>query len=323
MAINRGAKYHPIFFSQKVKLKSINFITRISLIYFSFILVPINGITAQNTIIKENVIESFFNEIYNFSFIKADSLLRGINGKIYSESIKNSIHANFFWWKILSGDKLGDNIKLCDKYCDKVIGELTNKNSKDINDIINLINTYALKARLDNYIDKNLNSVSNLYKSFKCANELEKTKNTDDKTLLVLGMYYYMSEYIQNEYWFSSVFMISSSIGNKKLGLEYLKKCSKSHNLVIKTEANYFLLKIFTTLEIDYSEALLYANYLHSEYPKNIVFSVEVLKILDKIHNIEKFRKLKLEINSQLNDSIELSSEQKTHFKTIISSLHP
>ena len=161
-----------------------------------------------------------------------------------------------------------------------------------------MIYSYSLKARLENYKGNKLLSFIYFYKSITYIKECTNRPVEDEKLNLVLGLYFYFIDYIENEYFIMSVAFMSFPKGDKNKGLRYLEKCSISSDEMIRTEANYFLLKIYAYTEKDYSKAYVNAQILTQQHPNNLVYSLEQFKlmlVLKKTVEAQKFQKKLIE----------------------------
>lgn len=263
---------------------------------------------------------SFMRSIYEFSFHKADSIMNFFNLTCEDKVLLYSMKSYLAWWKLLSGDDKKKNIRTFNFCNDESIRLLKSGNQNDINTQLNLIIAYSLKARVDNYSGNKISSVTQFYNSIKYIRKINKSKVKDEKINLMMGLYLYLICYLKSEYFFINPFLLSISDGNKKMGLEYLEKCSLSKNEIVRTEANYFLYKIYFSLEHDIIKADKKINTLIELYPKNIVFNVEKLNILNAQKKANEAKKLKIQITENINNNINLKTTQKQHFLRLIKS---
>jgi hypothetical protein len=143
----------------------------------------------------------------------------------------------------------------------------------------------------------------------------------DEKLNLVLGLYFYFIDYIENEYFMLSTVFFSFPKGDKKTGLKYLEKCSASGDEMIRTEANYFLLKIYAYTEKDYSKAYLNAQILTQQHPNNLVYSLEQFKLLLKMKKEDEAQIFQKKLIEEIQAAKNLNSSQKNHFISQIGEL--
>lgn len=140
---------------------------------------------------------------------------------------------------------------------------------------------------------------------------------------LVRGLYYYFIDYIENEYFLMNAILFSYPRGDKNKGLMYLEECSVSGNEMIKTESNYFLLKIYTYTEKDYLKAFRKVQILTQQYPNNLVYSLEMLRLLLKMKNEGEAQIFQKKLIKEIQVATNLSSSQKSHFIFQIGELIP
>lgn len=263
-------------------------------------------------------VENIFVNIYNFSFDKADSLINSSfelkNDKINQYSLK----AYLYWWKIIGGDNVKSNSGKCDFYLAEVLKLSKNGNKADPLSQLNIINAYSLKSRIDNHNGNKIKAFYHFYNSIDYFKNLQSTNSHDERTKFATGLYNYLLAYIEKDYSSSFSYFLDFPKGDKVIGLKNLEHCSQSQDLIIMTEATYFLYKIYFSIEKDYGKAFDKIITLRNLYPDNFVFDIEYLKVLKSQNKIKEFT---LSCTKTLNDirsSKSLSLTQKQHFMTLI-----
>jgi hypothetical protein len=270
----------------------------------------------------ENVmINCFFKNLYNFSFHEADSIVVVMNRSGMDKSTLSNIKANLAWWKLLSGDAIERNLKTCDSLLHESISLGSKVKKQDINSLLNIIYTYSLKARLENYKGNRLKSLLYFYKSITFINECLYIPGKDEKLSLVFGLYYYFMDYIENEYFLINAMFFSYPKGDKKRGLMYLHECSLSDNEMIRTEADYFLLKIYAYTEKDYFTAYQNSLALTKRHPDNLIYCLEQLSLLLKMKKDVEAKSYQRKMIDQIQSSTKISGYQKAHFISQIGEL--
>ena len=262
----------------------------------------------------DTLIHCFFRNLYNFSFHEADSLAGVINSSDIDNLTRNNIKSNLAWWKLLSGDEIESNERTCELSLNESIRSETKNRQKDLDLLLNLIFAYSLKARLENYTGNTLKSFISFYKSITYIEECIEPPVKDERQKLVLGLYFYLIDYLHHEYFMMSAMLFSVQKGDKVKGLGFLEECTKSGNEMISTEANYFLLKIYSYLEKDYSKAKLYGYVLTQQYPGNLVYSVEYYKLLFKMHEEKEAELFRNKLLVGINKADNINMNQKNHF---------
>jgi hypothetical protein len=275
----------------------------------------LNSSFAQNcnTYDENALIDSYFNNLYNFSFSRSDSLILELSKSDIDKAILYNIKADLAWWKLLSGDSANLNLKKCNFNTDESIKFNLKKKQRDKCFLLNIIYSYSLKARLESYNGNTLKSFIYFYKSIVYIRECIKISGTDEKVNLILGLYLYLMDYIKDEYNLVSV-LFSFTEGNKTKGLEYLENCSASKNEMVRTEANYFLFKIYSDLEKNFTKAFVYVQILNEQHPANLVYNLEQLKLLlifKKSNEVQLYRKMLID---KIQTAKNINTLQKNHF---------
>jgi hypothetical protein len=272
--------------------------------------------TGENT-----QINCFFKSLYNFSFHEADSLVLVMKDSEMDNITLTNIRANLAWWKLLSGDAIDSNKRICDSCINESIRISSKSKSKDTSFLLNIIYSYSLKARLENYNGNTLKSLIYFYKSITYIEECLNNPVKDEKLTLVSGLYYYFIDYIEHEYFIINAVFFTFPKGDKKKGISYLEECSLSGNEMIRTEANYFLMKIYAYTEMDYPKALAKVQILTGMHPNNLVYSLEQYKILLKMKKENEAALFQKNLVEQILATENLNSAQKNHFISQIGDL--
>jgi hypothetical protein len=244
-----------------------------------------------------------------------------MNNSNIDKATLSNIKANLAWWKLLSGDSIKTNLKICNSIIDESIRFGLKNNDRDINSLLNIIYSYSLKARLENYRGNTLKSLIYFYKSIAYIEKCLDSPVKDERLNLVLGLYFYFIDYIENEYYIMRALLFSIPGGDKNKGLKYLEGCSTSANEMIRTEANYFLLKIYAYTEKNYLKAYENARILTQQHPNNMVYSLEQFKlmlVLKKTGEAQIFQKKLIE---EIHTARNLNNIQKNHFISQIEEL--
>jgi hypothetical protein len=152
------------------------------------------------------------------------------------------------------------------------------------------------------YFYKDLSAIRNIVDQTSLNNDL----------YLPVGLYLYFLDFFKNKNGLSRSLFFNFPEGDKRKGLEILKRCSSSSNEIISTEADYFLMKLYSTAEKDYETALIYSNNLTQKYPGNFIFSLERLQLL-KILNDNKYLTLKSELQNEIKLNHLISEQQRCH----------
>jgi hypothetical protein len=266
-------------------------------------------------IYEENIlINCFFKDLYNFSFREADSMVIVMGKTNMDKATISNIKANLAWWKLLSGDAIDQNLKSCNSNIDESINLLLKSERQDIISLLNLIYSYSLKVRIENYKGNTIRSLFNFYKSIDYMEKCITWPVKDENIYFVLGLYYYFADYFENEYVMMSALFFPFPKGDKIKGLKYLEESSSSKDEMIRTEANYFLLKIYAYTEKNYQKAYRNAQILTQQHPDNLVYSLEQLKLLLVLKKSSEAQIFQNKLIGEIETAGNINNIQKNHF---------
>ncbi len=256
-----------------------------------------------------------FIAIYNFQFQKADSILAIVKKENPNNAGSYLMVANYYWWKIISGDDTKENRKEYLKSLDMakfIIGKRKSMLSDDDNYC--LISVYAYKARFEamnkNYIQA-LSSVNNCVASIKQSFNKE---NRYEPFYLTTGLYNYMIAQVNHKHPILYPYTVFLPDGDKKKGLAMLQKTMDFSDPLLSTEALYFLMKINLEEENNYTKAVAFGLKLANGFPANLLYRFYYLKSLLAAGNKEEaLRQYKIICTfSTSND--ELNPRQRVYF---------
>ena len=254
--------------------------------------------------------------IYDFRFHDADSLLNHMETNYQESYLPHLVRASFYWWLIISEDDGSLNkeryIATLSK-AEDIINRVVQNNSHNYRDIFHFINLYALKARLDllngNYL-KALRHMKN------CVDFVSISLGREEAYPgfnLTSGLYNYLSDYGAKQYPFLVFYSLMYPRGNMLKGLEQLKVATQNDDQVIRTEAHYFLMKIYLDLEKNHEEALYHASYLTEKHPENLIFLYHYYQLLQLQGKAEMANEVKSDYKYQLKYNTHLSIRQKQY----------
>lgn len=278
--------------------------------------VPVSSLSPDNhnPLDKSPAINIFFEKIYNFSFQEADSMVLVLQNSGIDGLTLANLQANLAWWRILSGDNIHNNLKSCNDLLKKSIRVPLAKEQLNANSLLNTIYAFSLKSRLESHRGNRLTSLIYFYKSIEYIEECIKRPVIDEGAHLLKGLYFYLSDYICKEYHIVGNMFLPASSGTREQGLRYLEECSGSDDRMIRTEANYFLLKIYSYTEADYQKAWYYANILTLDHPNNLVYSLEKYKLMILMYKPAEARLYHARLIEEIRRAEFINSNQRTHF---------
>ena len=279
----------------------------------AIIIITSPEVKATSVAERDSLITGFFRELYSFSFHKADSVAASFNSSEIDPQTLYNLKANLAWWHLISGDDQQKSINSCENYIKQSLNEGL-KRGDDVKQVyLGIVSAYSLKARLENYRGNSLKSMSGFYKSISYIRKLSDIDSHDEKILLALGLYYYFTGYFESRNVILNAITYPFLKGDTEKGLAYLQMCSQSKNEMIRTEASYFLLKIYTSTEKKYLTALSYALILTSAYPDNMIYQLEALRVLSGLERKSELAATGDLLRQRILNSKDLNSFQKNH----------
>ena len=288
--------------------------------YFVLFAVVIT-MTCGNSPLQANSVKRDANQamiaLYNFHFQVSDSIIRRMEKNFPEHYMPHLMRAQYYWWQIISNDLdllQQGNYRASLVKAESLAKELVKTKNYNYNDVFQFINLYALKARIELLNSEYLRALRHMRNSVEFLELSIGRENIHPDFYLTSGLYNYMAEYGSRRYPFLMVYALFYPRGDMQKGLEQLKLAAYNSNIVIKTEAHYFLMKIFFELEQDFSQALQHAAWLVAEYPENLIYLYhyhEILLLLEKNELAAEIRKDFFEL---LNDNIQLNFSQRKYF---------
>jgi len=247
----------------------------------------------------------YFNQL-NFEFDDEKSF-NGLSSDLVTSC---TAPINYYWWMIISGEKSSD-------FRNKLLKQLetTKKEITDANNDIALIFLLSFELRVHFYYNE-------LFSALLCLNEINRKLTTSEKNqgsgnneyfILVKNLVSYMNASINDKYSFYYKLLIHRTCIDKTYSVEQLKKLTRSKNNIVRTESNYFLMKIYFDYEQDFQSAEKYARTLVTDYPQNYIFSYYYSSILIKNHNLGQAEVEKKRTLEYLANNNKLSETQKKY----------
>ena len=139
---------------------------------------------------------------------------------------------------------------------------------------------------------------------------------------LTSGLFHYFSEYARNESYFFKAGLLFYPESDSEYGIKLLNEATKSENLIISSEANYFLARIYHDNEQKMDRAIYHYSILTKIYPNNLIYLYYELNAMIKANYskrvlLQKKQKAMLSIN---NNS-QLILNQSNYFINIFEEL--
>lgn len=259
--------------------------------------------------------------LYHFRFHEADSLITELEKQYPNHYLPFVARSQFYWWKLIS-QPFNDKLQL--RYIQSLLHAENRITQKIMNEdtgyheLFYLINIYASRARLDLMGQEYVKAIRHLARS---AGYIRLSlENEDDfiPFMLTSGLYNYMAGHGEEEYPFFRIYTFRYPRGNKIKGLEQLINAASGNNALVKTEAHYFLMKIYSEIEGDYQEALPFARWLADTYPDNLIFVYHYHEIVNHLNRENASEQIKKNYFQSLEGNHQLDSRQVTHFRELL-----
>ncbi len=268
----------------------------------------------------EDKAQKALNALYHFRFYDADSIIGQLEENHPSHYLSSIARAQYYWWKIIS-QPVNDQLK--EKYLQNLLRAediLTGnfpKNEPCFHDLFHLINVYASRARLDLMNQDYLRAIRHLSRSAGYIRLSLKKEDDFSSFLLTSGLYNYMAGHGEEAYPFFRIYTLRYPRGNKDKGIKQLEKAASGDNPLIRTEASYFLMKIYMEIEENYSKALPYARWLAETYPDNLIYLHHYYELLNQLFSSAIAGQVKSSFFQSLEENRQLNGRQVMHLRNL------
>ncbi len=227
-----------------------------------------------NDILVQNECTEAVNALYNFKFEQADMGFRWLKFKHPTHPLSYFLLGLCEWWKIMPNV---ENTQYDDKflhYMDTTIilaKDIYKKDETNYEAKFFLAAAYGFKGRLHaerkHWTKATLASRNALefLKKGRTPNELS------PEFLFGDALYNYYAVWIADNYKFLRPIISLFPKGNKELGMQQLDKVTR-YAFYTRTEAQYFLMRIYANEEGNLSKAYPIAEYLAKTFPDNAYF---------------------------------------------------
>lgn|GEM_PF-1145047 len=296
----------------------------ICLIFFLLVIVrfdlnsnsDINKEIISNQQVKAAVYEGF-GYVYNFEFLKADSVLIQLKKNFNFSPWTYLFAANYYWWKIISGENSDGNINLFYSSLNTAKVRIGNSNTYE-HQFLRII-IYSLLSRYDVMNGKYVQTLIELKKNLPIIkNTLGKEKEFHG-FYLTSGLYLYLTDVVYNNYYYLRPLLLFVPSGDKEKGLEFLSK--KHSDIVLDTESAYFLMKIYDEMEKKNKYTLHFAAKLANQYPLNYIFKEQYLRTLVRSRNNQLSQEELNAFKRQMLSNKQLSKAQTLYFNELAQKL--
>lgn len=233
-------------------------------------------LAGQSTLDKatEERIQRGIHFIYDIEFEKADQEFKHVIDAYPVHPVGYFFTAMTQWWRILTklddesrDDRLRDMLELVIELCEKRL----EKDKTDITAMFFKGGAIGFRGRLRANRGNWLGAANDGMAALPIVRRAYELDPKNDDVLLGVGIYDYYAAVIPKQYPLVRPALMFLPPGDKKKGLEELKKAALSGKYA-HTEATYFLMQAYYQYEKDYAAAVEYAKELHTLYPRNPLF---------------------------------------------------
>ncbi len=275
-----------------------------------------DNILAEKDIVFYKSFSYGFQMVYDFNFHESDSVIRFLKASYPKRAMTHFLASNHYWWILASGEDNEKTRALFKEALEKMISSIS-KDKKEIlyhEELFIKISNFAFKARLELLEYNFIRSV--LYLD-DCVHYLKKSFGHEGEYpvySLTSGLYNYFSDYGTRTYPVLYPYFLFAPKGNIKQGIGQLEAASKSTNVFLKTEGQYFLMKIYLETRKEPLKALPYALVLTHRSPENLCYQYMLLKIYLDSDNFPMAKKQLEVLNFQALMNSSLTANQKTYY---------
>ncbi len=218
------------------------------------------------------------NSMYNFKFDVAETKFQEILRRYPEHPLPYYIIGLSNWWKMMPYGEDDPKLKIhepeFDKYMDLSIDKaekLLSKSEDNIEAIFFLCAAHALIARHYAENGQEMRSLNNTRKAFHYFKRLNDKKDLSPEFLFFSALFNYYAAWFKGEYKMMSPVLSLFPEGDKTLGIKQLKEVSYNA-FWTRTEAQYFLMRIYYNEEENEKSALAFSEYLAKTFPDNPYF---------------------------------------------------
>lgn len=243
------------------------------------------------------------NDMYNFKFEKAEQQFRWLKQQYPKHPLPYFLLGLSEWWKIVPNI---DNTQYDDKmlaYMDSTITMAEGLLEKDENNIdanFFLAAAYGFKGRLHSE-RKNWRKATLAGKNG--LGYMEKSRSSAELSPEILfgdALFNYYSKWIGENYVLLRPVLAFFPKGDKELGLQQLSDVARNA-FYTRTEAQYFLMRIYSNDENRPDLALPVSEYLANTFPDNAYFQRYYARLLFSLGNLSMAEKVSLDILDKLH----------------------
>ncbi|MFC0876556.1 hypothetical protein ACE01N_08165 [Saccharicrinis sp. FJH2] len=262
---------------------------------------------------KLDQLDSIVSLIYNFRFKEARELTYTIHT---DDEYKVLPYAYSYYWEYLSGNEEEFNIKTCTNYLRYKPTPGNDDSLKRVYEVS--VNLLKLRVNISksNYIAPLL-----LFDDIRQFFNQYDPEPTDDFNMLYWGLFNYYITYARENAFAARYILNDWPESNKRSGIIMLENLKNSPSVFVRTEALYFLVRIYFEGEKNFDQALKNARELVAYYPNNYIYKWFCLRILKAKGDTNELNRSRQAFLDDLLQSDFYSEQQKSHFKRLLTSI--
>jgi hypothetical protein len=254
-------------------------------------------------------LDSVVTYIYNFDFERARKLT---SCSTTPDEFKLLPLAYSHYWEFISGNEPQKNLRTCTKFLQENRFEKTNDTLEMVYQAS--VNLLLLRVQIAR---ENLVAPIFLMGDIGMFFKTTKPNQQSDFNMLYWGLLHYYLTLFRETSFAVRPFLSDWPATNKKTGLLILEKLTTSPSVFVRTEAEYFLMRIYLESENDFTKARCKALSLMKRFPDNATYKHFYLKILAAQKNYSLLSKTRREFVNEINAKSRYSLQQKKHFVTL------
>jgi hypothetical protein len=231
----------------------------------------------QDEVLQMDATEAM-NNMYNFKFDIAEIKFQELIQRYPEHPLPYYLMGLSNWWKMMPYPEDDPRIEASepafDKYMDMSISKaekMYDKDEEDLEATFFLCAAHGLIARHYAENGQEMRSINHTRKTFSYFKKLNDNNDLSPEFMFGSALFNYYAAWFRQEYPILKPVLALFPKGDKELGIKQLKKVY-NNAFWTRTEAQYFLMRIYYNEEDDEKSALEYASYLAKTYPDNPYF---------------------------------------------------
>ena len=263
------------------------------------------------------------DKIYNYEFAEVDPMIKQIGIKYANHPVIPLLKALKLQWQYLpvkdNKVMLGQYFSLLQETINKA--QILEKNPSTLPEAeFFLMSAHGYVALVHNFNDESLKAAGEARKAYGYVMKGFELMSSNFEFYLSTGMYNYYIEQYPEEHPIVRPLLIFFKDGSKELGLKQMDIATKK-GVFSRTEAAYFLARIYLKHEMKFGLAASYLQGLVEKYPQNPIYVIKYIEALIlsgkyEIANIQvnKIRNNKskiMELSTNVFDGMILEKEDK------------